>query len=316
MIKQFNFYDIYGYLLPGIALVGLIWVPIGLISKSWPEQDISKALFLVVLAYFLGHLLQTIATNAVPSKVMRDQENRPRFPSDRLLDASLTDLSQDFKTRLARQVRDKFNLDLHIDEDGEGKGNIFSDRNTAFFQARGYLIAKKTAHYVEQFEGLYAMMRGLACALLAGSCYTVGWAFAFHRHATFLRVIAVGCGILAIGIALVSSFGALSRNPQKMKRGVTVLAVSLLVAFWASGFWAGDWQSSAFWNGATPGLELVLWLAACLSLIAAARCFSSYRSFAIQFAQSVWRDFSVHLIVQESADDQGAQADSDDSDED
>ncbi|HLH36137.1 MAG TPA: hypothetical protein VKX41_15810 [Alloacidobacterium sp.] len=153
MIKQFNFYDVYGYLLPGIALVGLMWVPIGLISKSWPDQDISKALFLVLLAYFLGHILQTIATNAVPSKVMRDQEDRPRFPSERLLDASVTTLSSDFKTRLAEQVQEKFKLDLHIQEDGDGTGNVFSDRNTAFFQARGYLIAKKTAHLRRTIRG-------------------------------------------------------------------------------------------------------------------------------------------------------------------
>jgi hypothetical protein len=125
VIKQFNFYDIYGYLLPGIALVGLMWVPICIISKSWPDQDISKALFLLLLAYFLGHILQTIATNAVPSKVMRDQKNCSRFPSDRLLDASLTDLSSDFKARLAQQVRDKFNLDLHIDKDGKAQATSF-----------------------------------------------------------------------------------------------------------------------------------------------------------------------------------------------
>jgi len=149
------------------------------------------------------------------------------------------------------------------------------------------------------------MMRGLACALLAGSCYTLGWALAFHRNSTFLRVITAGFGILAIGVALISALIALSRDSKRMTRAVTVLAVSLLVVFWAGGFWAGDGQPAPFWNGATPRIELLLWLAACLTLIAAARCFSSYRSFAILFAQSVWRDFSVHLIVQESNTDQG-----------
>src|SRR5579883_1645923 len=80
------------------------------------------------------------------------------------------------------------------------------------------------------------MMRGLACALHAGSCYTLGWALAFHRNSTFLRVITAGFGILAIGVALISALIALSRDSKRMTRAVTVLAVSLLVVFWAGDF--------------------------------------------------------------------------------
>ena len=63
MIKQFNFYDIYGYLLPGMLLVSLFWLPVGILTRSWPNQDVSNALFLAVGAYILGHVLQTIANS-------------------------------------------------------------------------------------------------------------------------------------------------------------------------------------------------------------------------------------------------------------
>ena len=87
MIKQFNFYDIYGYLLPGMLLFALLWLPTGILTQSWPDQDLSKALFLAVLTYITGHILQTIASSVVPSTVL-DRVKQRRFPSELLLDKS------------------------------------------------------------------------------------------------------------------------------------------------------------------------------------------------------------------------------------
>jgi len=35
MIERFNFFDVYGYLLPGGLLMVLTWLPFGLISGRW-----------------------------------------------------------------------------------------------------------------------------------------------------------------------------------------------------------------------------------------------------------------------------------------
>jgi hypothetical protein len=314
VIKQFNFYDIYGYFLPGVAFLGLLWVPIGIIWKSWPDQDISKALFLAVLAYLLGHLLQTIAIAVVPSTVMRDNANRSRFPSDRLLDKNCSDLGEDFKDRLAKQTRKQFGLTLHVDKDGDGTGVIFQDRNTAFFEARSYLIAKKTAHYVEQFEGLYAMMRGLGSAFLAGASYLAGWSLAIYRNQVcveaFFRVIAP----VAALAALINAILGLSRKPKVSKPAVVALAISILAFSLTAGFWVAVWQPAEVWKNVAPRTELILWVAVCLTLVAAARCFSAYRFFATEFAKSIWRDFSVYLTVK---DEKGAGQDNhDDKDDD
>lgn len=190
--------------------------------------------------------------------------------------------------------------DLRVAEDGDGAGAIFSNRNTAFFQARSYLIAKKTAHYVEQFEGLYAMMRGLACAFVAGACYLAGWSLAFHSDQACLRATITTFTILSAAVALASSFLGLSRNREVNKFSVIALAISLLMLFLCAGFWVFTWQPSDFSKNAPPRVELILWVCVCVTLIAAARCFSAYRSFAFQFAQSVWRDFSVYLTVKEA----------------
>ena len=304
MIKQFNFYDVYGYLFPGVVLLGLLWVPIGVVSRTWPEQDISKALFLAVLSYIVGHLLQAIAHDAVPSKVVRDTNMRWRFPSDRLLDKNDSTLGEGFKTRLAEQVKKQFKIDLVVAQDATDE--ISRNRSTAFFQARSYLLAKKTAQYVEQFEGLYAMMRGLACAFLAGAVYLGGWSLAYYHFSwspCLFVVLPCVAGLVALGssiVVLCNSIGVLLFQPKCRSCAPRALAVSLLVVFSSAGFWAATWQPEPFWKNAPSYTESVLWLSTVIALIAALQCFSSYRFFAIQFARSVWQDFSVHLTVRKA----------------
>ena len=181
MTKQFNFYDFYGYLLPGMLLLGLFWLPVGVLTQTWPDQDLSKALFLAALAYIVGHLLQTVAISVVPSTAV-DSAKRQRMPSDLLLDTNNSKFSEDVKERLSKQVKELFGLDLGVTQDWDGKNDISKNRQTAFFQARSYLIAKKAAQYAEQYQGLYAMMRGLGVSFLAGAMYLAGWGLSFHRN--------------------------------------------------------------------------------------------------------------------------------------
>ncbi len=299
MIKQFNFYDIYGYLLPGMLLLGLFWLPFGILTQSWPNQDISNALFFAVLAYILGHILQTIANSLVPSTAP-DDKNEQRFPSDFLLDKSNLKFSEDFKSRLAKQVSAMFGLDMGAGQDGDGKIAASRNRQTAFFQARSYLLAKKLAHYVEQFEGLYAMMRGLACSFLAGAIYLAGWGLSFHRSWCRLSTVLAALLAISIGGALILSGVALSHKPNA-KKAVLGLARCLLLMLFCMGFWAGQAQASGLLARAPSYAEYALWASASLALIAAGRCFSSYRAFAEMFALTVWRDFSAYLSFQSTA---------------
>lgn len=301
MIKQFNFYDIYGYLLPGMLFLGLLWVPFGVTTQTWPDQDISKAIFLVLLAYVVGHILQTIANSVVPSTIT-DSAKQRRFPSDLLLDKSNPKFSNEFKNRLAGQVSTMFGLDLGVTQDGNGKSQISSSRQTAFFQARSYLNAKKATQYAEQFEGLYVMMRGLGCAFVAGAAFFAGWA---DRLALRRGNWAVWSGIpmllgAAITLALISSLIAYFHEPAK-KAADRLLAAFLLLTLATSGFLAAAWRfqpapsAIPFSNSA----ESVLWAGALLALLAGARCFSAYKGFAHNFAETIWRDFSANLSIPE-----------------
>jgi hypothetical protein len=295
VIKQFNFYDIYGYLLPGTLLLGLFWLPVGILTHNWPSQDISNALFMVVLAYITGHLLQTIAISVVPSTVA-DSNKRQRVPSDLILDNSYAKFGKDFKKRLSKQVRKLFGLALEVAQDGNGEDEISRNRQSAFFQARSYLIAKKSAQYTEQFEGIYGMMRGLGCAFCAGAAYLVGWALSIHgggaRAWCWISVLVCA----AIAIALIYAIAAFFHEPLK-KMADRMVAASLLLALVGSGYLAGCWRFQP--PASFPSYaESVLWGAALLALFAAVRCLAAYRAFALIFAETVWRDFSAYLSCQ------------------
>jgi hypothetical protein len=291
MIKQFNFYDIYGYLLPGVLLLGMLWLPIGILTNAWPEQDLTKGVFLIALAYILGHLLRAVSSPLVPSKIA-DSQSRQRTISELLLDHSNAKFNGDFKLHLESQVKCLFGLSIEVAQDGDGHGKISSDRQVAFFQARSYLVAKKAAAYAEQFEGLYSMMRGLGCALLAGAAYIAGWALSFQKS-HLLSVAAFALSVAALAGTLVRVWTHLW--PKEQGSNHIVPACLWLVSFLGAGFCLGVSRPAAFFAHAPAHSEIILWAGVLLTLIAAAQCFSSYREFADHFAQTVWRDFSACL---------------------
>src|SRR4051794_30243139 len=114
MIEKFNFYDIYGYFLPGVAFLAILWVPFGLVKGAWPSSDWSSALIAAAIAYFLGHLLQNVVTNAIPSQRAKGKN---RFPSDYFLDPTDSELPHEAKSKIATYIESKFGLDLEVDKE-------------------------------------------------------------------------------------------------------------------------------------------------------------------------------------------------------
>lgn len=295
MIKQFNFYDIYGYVFPGLLLVALLWFPVGLICQSWPEKDIESAAFLTVAAYIAGFFMQSIATIVVPSKVKAN--GKLRSPSELYLDHSDKQFSAAFKADLAAQAKTEFNLELSVDRDADGAGDVSKTRQDAFFQARAYLVANDAARYVEQFQGLYVMSRGFACAFIAGALYIAGWALSFHRTIAWVPFALATIAIVALLVALIASCVSIwpSAGDNVKRAAVRRLSSSLLAAVFCAGFWAGNIQPAASWAKAPAYAELILWVAACAALLIYPRCYATYQSFTGTFAQTVWRDFSTYL---------------------
>ena len=282
MIDRFNFYDIYGYLLPGTLLLGIFWFPFGLGTGSLPAKEVSTTLLLLALGYIAGHLLQTLASVVVSSDIA-DAHGMRRAPSNVLLDASSTKFSQEFKAGLAAKVKAAFGLEVLGD-----RADAQANRNAAFMQARAYLIRNKAANYVEQFEGLYAMMRGLGCAFFLGFAYLLGWGLSFHWQVSLLGA-GLWCGLMISGAAslgLSAQFLILKRTKDAERVRDRLLAVCLAVFACGVGYFVGTWKP-------LPGrLEFFVWTALPVTLLAGSRCLQAYRGYAEHFAETVWRYFA------------------------
>src|SRR5690349_307969 len=106
MINKFNFYDIYGYFLPGLLLLTLLVLPYGIVTGRWPANgQLITALLGIPLAYVAGHIVRCL--EIMPSSVT-DAAGKRRFPSDILLDKADPTFSAEFKDRLQAQILAKF----------------------------------------------------------------------------------------------------------------------------------------------------------------------------------------------------------------
>jgi len=315
MTIKFNFYDIYGFALPGFLLLAVLWLPFGLIDNRWPDAEFSSALVGVILAYIAGHVLQTVARLAIPSS----SENGGRISSSVYLDESNKTFSSEFKKRLADQIDKVFQLDVAIDAASGAADRV---RGDAFFLCRSALIKSKTVIYPEQFEGLYALMRGLCAGFGIAVVYYLGWAYSGLLHrivpADFgswqLSGLAVLAGIVIASFALVTadrlkdskdeflewvvSLRIVSANHLKdsknkdefFKRVLrffkVLMIVSLLVAVFAAGYHLGLSRMG------TSEHRGQLIAGAVFSFFASERCYAGYKTFAQEFAKAVYRDFS------------------------
>jgi hypothetical protein len=280
---KFNFYDIYGFALPGFLLLAVLWMPFGLIDGQWPDAEFSSALLGVILAYIAGHILQTVAHNAMPSDFMEGR----RYPSAVFLDNGAPPFTDEFKRRLEDQIRRVFELEISADISGPQKDGVRAD---AFFLCRSALIKSKTVIYAEQFEGLYALMRGLSAAFAVAVAYYLGWAFSgqlrFLKAFGFMQSWKLSGLVTVAGI--IGALYALMRvgRDRRDRRAKLAMTTLLLIAVFATGYYVGLPKVEASEH------RYQLLAAAVFSFFAAERCYWGYTYFAKEFAKAVYRDFS------------------------
>ena len=108
MIERFNFYDLYGYLIPGIVLVLSLRLPL-VVNGTYPFSASEWIVLIVgvVLAYVLGHVVQTMASTALPSSRDPDRENW-RYYSATILSPSDPTITERLKVRLEKGVKQWF----------------------------------------------------------------------------------------------------------------------------------------------------------------------------------------------------------------
>ena len=280
MIERFNFYDVYGYLIPGLALLFLFWLPYGIINHRLPDDKLSSAVVAIAAGYVLGHFIVAIAGELISGRTARDKGGKRNYPSVVLLNKSSKALYEDTKSAIQKNAEYWFRLNVNVEQDADEK--LTGVRQTAFFRCRP--IVNKITSYPEQFQGLYAMMSGLAVAFGIGFFYIVGWATAaslVDDVSQSARVILV-IGLTAMfGLGLTRVFQEFDKKGQSRPWDGAMLAAVALFLLGAGYLLA---------IGAHPSRNLAgpVWVIAVLCLVAALRCYDSYRYFATEFAKAVW----------------------------
>jgi len=285
MVERLNFYDVYGYLIPGLVFVGLLWLPFALENETFLRLDWSSALLVLVLAYITGHIIQGLVMSALPS-TKRDKGNR--YPSDFLLDGDDTTLSPEVRDRITLRVAIKFGLDVKDPVRPEDRPAVSKRRSDGFLMCRRALIQDGLASYAEQFEGMYALMRGLSGACILGLGYYIG---------LFIRYLARD--VLNISIPSAFTVGAVL---------MTFLALLLAVLAVCSASRRKNIQALLFWLTVFLLLMLAtllppdvdaasapsfLVLVSVILVFVALRCYTAYDEYSRLFAATVYRDFGA-----------------------
>jgi hypothetical protein len=289
LIDKFNFYDIYGYFLPGAAFLAVLWIPFGLVRGSWPSHDWSSALIAAVFAYIVGHLMQSVATNAIPSWKAKSTDTTIRYPSEICLDATNTELPTPAKQKINELMTAQFGLNLRVEQTGDA--TIDKVRNNAFLLARQILIQGKAVSYAEQFQGMYALTRGLVSVFALASVYWLGWAAAILKNrwlGSGAVIVLVGSVLILMNISAVTVRNIL--DAPRRKKYESVYSLFLLISFFTIGYALGVRYAT------TRGQSALLAFLAAWALIASLRAYGAYNSFAGRFASTVWRDYLAYNI--------------------
>lgn len=322
MIQNFNFYDVYGYLLPGLAFLGLLWVPIGLATGRLPATEWTSAVVGIALAYITGHVLQNFA-RVIPSSV-KSKDGTILFPSEVLLDVDDKTFTSEFKRRLAEQIETCFGIDVKSDPtetgDGEETVAIFgveiedgeiavtkvatfsdasSDASSLPAKDSGSILDPLTKRRQDAFFLCRAALindKSAAYAEQSEGMYTLmrGLAAATFSGSAYYLGWASG-GLMPKG------FERLSWLPVTAGLGLAVAAslIALLHpksnAWWAVSFLLlgifglGNWLASPItmtWH--QRGTYLLL---AGASVLISLRCLAAYKAFAVEFPKAVYRGF-------------------------
>ena len=287
MSERFNFYDIYGYVIPGFTLLGVLWLPLGIAVGKLPDLGFADALGGLLIAYIIGLVLSSLTALAFPSG-KSVSGGATRLPSDELLDRTINAKHLSFVVLLEEKIKETFQVDL---TQTLPETELLTLRQHAFLLCRDRLVLEDKGAYAEQFEGMYSMMRGISGASLIGAYYLLGWLFAGVQHQVELREdwtygLRMLVAVAGLVVATVDFWLSRSSPPNSAKKhwSKIVLCLSALGMGYA-GFLMGQRHLSV----ATRPTLLTALIAAMIFLTG--RCYVSYQYFARTFAYTVLRHF-------------------------
>lgn len=279
MIERLNLYDLYGYLFPGLTILGLLWLPFGVVLRTWPPLEFGSALLALVAGYVVGHVLHELSRWFFPSHSMKNGVRS--FPSDDVLDEDDKTFSAEVKERIRARILEWYNIDV----------KVWENRRAGFAMCRNELLQRGRISYAEQFQGMYALMRGLGAGCFLSSANVFGWAIGSALSRDLALSYALGVTLVAtLGFAFVCLKVEWSSETEKARsRWPGSRYAGLLVVLWGVGIIAAlrnqGKMAEPMWG---PFLMLSVILAG-VGII----CVGTYKSFSLNFARAVYNDFLV-----------------------
>ena len=328
MSERFNFYDIYGYLLPGGLLLGLLWFPFGLLMGKWPSADWGSAVLALGLAYIVGHLIHALSKAAFSSKFKDDAGNK-RHPSDLLVSKEggqvlpSGDSLKELKCRLAEQIERYFAIQIDIDKPWTKE--LGKRRNDAFLKCRSFLVEKKAAVYLEQQQGMYALMRGIGAAFVLACALYLGMAIGAMLNTSiptkWMFAILFTVLVLTIPVAFNSLYPSREENARKYSFWMLALALLFSGMIAAKATKAATLSDISLLSKLELNLQsqddpvkylenerallhmrqifqiqeqraVIMFILALVTVVLIPLCLSAFRAFAVNFAATGYRDFS------------------------
>ena len=140
MIERLNFFDLYAYLIPGLAWIGLVSAPFLIVGGVHLPEAWVSALIGVAAAYVAGHVLYQ-SMRKVPAFDVRDDEGR--MPSKKLLDPN-SRLPVEIKDRVRVRALQLWNIDLPIPNIRQIDGGI-RRKQAGRVRSGGYLSRRPQA---------------------------------------------------------------------------------------------------------------------------------------------------------------------------
>jgi hypothetical protein len=279
---RFNFYDLYGYVLPGLTLLAVLWVPFGITTRQLP-LDTASALATLAFSYVIGVLLHGLASEWIPGRWRSGPGLPVRQPSDLLLDENDGTFLPEVKAALRTKILKRFAVDLSSNPHAR-------HREEAFLSCRAHLVQAKASAYAEQYQGMYALHRGVLVAFFLGLPWQLSWAAA--------RAAALRNGDLkwlplpisfVIAVALYGWYRALlDEYHDHWDSAMALSLASPLLLLSLAGAGIGAQSAMTF-----PGC-LVAGGAGCIGAFMLPRLLNGFRRYATLFTGAVYRDFLRH----------------------
>lgn len=192
ILEQLNFYDIFGYLMPGAVVTGCALLLIGAAFPDAPADlgaaSTAELLGLVFLAYLIGLVVQAGA------RYVEQAINHAKWkgwPSDAFLRPDDNRFTPEFKDGLKKVLADRYNL----------PEAAFAKE--AFAICYSFVIQKGIRRRVETFLGLSGLSRGMIVASAIAALLLAGGAGAQAFHDQPTKDIALYAG--GAGAALVAA---------------------------------------------------------------------------------------------------------------